>query len=293
MESARCKAFAAAAEYGSFSRAAEALHYTPSGVSQLITALEADVGFALLHRTKKGVTLTRDGERLLPAVRMLLQQEERIYQLAAEVRGLDVGELTIASYYSISAHWLPQVIQAFEKDYPNIHIKLMEGIRQEIIGWLDEASADIGFMSTGEGLSYDWIPLADDPMLAVLPKSHPLAGAESYPVQRCAEENFIMPAFGRDDDVTALFARFGITPNVRFSTLESFAAMSMAERGLGMTIMNELITKNWQCGAVLRPLEPPQYITLGMAIPSLAQAAPAVRKFAEYAVRLLTQNEHT
>lgn len=292
MESARCKAFAAAAECGSFSRAAEALNYTPSGVSQLVTALEADVGFALLHRTKKGVSLTRDGERLLPAVRMLLQQEERIYQLAAEVRGLDVGELTIASYYSISAHWLPQVIQAFEKDYPNIHIKLMEGIRQEIIGWLDEANADIGFMSTGEGLSYDWIPLADDPMLAVLPKSHPLADAESYPVRRCAQENFIMPAFGRDDDVTALFARFGITPNVRFSTFESFAAMSMAESGLGMTIMNELITKNWQCGAVLRPLDPPQYITLGMAIPSLAQASPAVRKFAEYAVRLLTQSGH-
>lgn len=291
MESARCRAFIAAAEHGSFSRAAEALSYTPSGVSQLVTALERDLGFALLHRTKKGVSLTSAGQKLLPAVRMLLQQEDRMLQLAAEVKGLDVGEITIASYYSISAHWLPRVITAFEKDYPNIHIDLMEGINNEIIGWLDDASADIGFMSGGGGLAYDWIPLADDPMLAVLPKSHPMAGAARYPVRQCAQEDFIMPAFGRDADVTALLERFGLAPRVRYSTMESFAAMSMVESGLGMTLMNELITKNWQCDVAILPLDPPQYITLGMAIPSLAQAAPAVRKFAEYAVRLLTQGE--
>lgn len=57
METSRCKAFTAAAETGSFSKAAELLSYTPSGVSQLVTALEADLGFALLRRTNKGVTV--------------------------------------------------------------------------------------------------------------------------------------------------------------------------------------------------------------------------------------------
>lgn len=291
METARCKAFIASAEQGSFSRAAEVLSYTPSGVSQLVTALENELGFALLHRSKKGVTLTPAGEKLLPAVRMLLQQEERLFQLGAEVRGLDVGEITIASYYSISAHWLPGVVAAFQKDFPNIRIKLLEGIRPEIVEWLSDAGADIGFMSDGGLPDWDWIPLAKDPMLAVLPKDHPLAGADRYPVARCETEDFIMPAFGRDADVAALFQRFGLAPNIRFSTLESFAAMSMVESGIGMTVMNELITKKWQCDVVMLPLDPPQSITLGMAIPSLDQAAPAVRKFAEYAVRMLTRGE--
>ena len=289
MESARCKAFIMAAELGSFSRAGEALSYSPSGVSQLVTALETEFGFPLLHRTKKGVTLTAAGEKLLPAVRGFIQQEERMYQMAAEVKGLDVGEIAIASYYSISNHWLPKVISAFEKDHPHIHIRLMEGIRQDVIRHLRDSSADIGFMSSGDGLGFDWIPLAEDPMLAVLPKDHPSAKLDSFPVEEFAREGFIMPAFGNDDDVAALFDKFHIEPNIRFSTFESFAAMSMVESGLGVSLMNRLITVNWQCDVVKLPLDPPQSIILGMAIPSLAQAAPAVRKFAEYAVYKLMQ----
>lgn len=291
MESARCKAFILSAELGSFSRAGEALSYTPSGVSQLVTALENEFGFSLLHRTKRGVTLTEAGEKLLPAVRSFIQQEERMLQLAAEVKGLDVGEITIASYFSISAHWLPGVIRAFERDHPHIRVKLMEGIRTEVIRWLSDASADIGFMSSGSDLAFDWIPLAEDRMLAVLPPNHPAAKGESFPIEAFARESFIMPAFGQDDDVSALFGKYRIEPIIKFSTLESFAAISMVEHGLGVSVMNELITINWKSDTVMLPLDPPQTITLGISIPSLEQAAPAVRKFAEYAVRMLTREE--
>ena len=66
METARCRAFVAAAETGSFSKAAEALSYTPSGVNQLVTALEKEFGFPLFRRNTKGVALTENGELLLP-----------------------------------------------------------------------------------------------------------------------------------------------------------------------------------------------------------------------------------
>ena len=289
MESARCKAFIMSAELGSFSRAGEALSYSPSGVSQLVTALETEFGFPLLHRSRKGVALTSAGEKLLPAVRSFIQQENRMFQLAAEVKGLDVGSITIASYYSISNHWLPKVISAFEKDHPHIHIRLMEGIRKHVIRNLKDASADIGFMSNGADLGFDWIPLAEDPMIAVLPKDHPSAKRESFPVEDFSREDFIMPAFGNDDDVMSVFEKFNIEPDIRFSTFESFAAMSMVESGLGISLMNRLITVNWQSNVVKLPLDPPQTITLGMAIPSLELAAPAVRKFALYAVHMLMQ----
>ena len=60
----------------------------------------------------------------------------------------------------------------------------------------------------------------------------------------------------------------------------------MIERGLGMSIMNELITKNFQANVVMLPLDPPQSITLGMAVPTLESASPAVIKFAEYVGRI-------
>lgn len=69
METARCRAFMVSAEAGSFTRAAEQLNYTPSGVSQLVTAFENELGFALLRRTKRGVSLTESGKLIMPAVR--------------------------------------------------------------------------------------------------------------------------------------------------------------------------------------------------------------------------------
>ena len=289
METARCRAFLAAAETGSFSKAAEALSYTPSGVNQLVTALGKELGFPVFRRNTKGVTLTENGEMLLPAVREFLRQEDRIFELSAEMNGLLIGSVTIAAYSSIATHWLPAVISAFQQDYPQIRIRLMEGIWQEVSKWLDDRAADIGFFSYQEGMPYEWIPLAEDPMLALLPKDHPLAGAEAYPLKECANDRFIMPALGCDDDVTALFAKNGIVPNVQFTTLESFSVMSMVEQGLGMSVMNQLITEKRICDVVKLPLDPPSQITLGIALHSKADISPAVRMFLKYAVRMLTK----
>ena len=88
METSRCKAFLTAAESGSFTKAAEILSYSPSGVSQLVTALEKELGFSLFVRQKKGVSLTPSGERILPAVREFLYHEECIRQLARIYAGL-------------------------------------------------------------------------------------------------------------------------------------------------------------------------------------------------------------
>lgn len=291
MESARCKAFMYAADTGSFTKAAERLNYTPSGVSQLVGALENETGLTLLRRTRKGVTLTPDGEILLPVVREFLEKENRIYELAAEVKGLLVGSVTIAAYSSISTHWLPEVIRDFEQDYPQIEIRLMEGIRQEVTRWLDEKKADIGFLSYQEPMPYEWTPLDYDEMLAVLPKDHLYASKESYPLINCETDSFIMPALGRDDDVVSLFERNGIKLNIHFTTLENFATMAMIEKGLGMSVMNNLITEKWNCDIVKIPVDPPSRITLGLAVPSYKQASPAVKRFIKYAVERLKKIE--
>jgi len=291
VESARCKAFMYAADTGSFTKAAERLNYTPSGVSQLVGALENETGLTLLKRTRKGVTLTSDGEILLPAVREFLEKENRIYELAAEVKGLLVGSVTIAAYSSISTHWLPEVIRDFEQDYPQIEIRLMEGIRQEVTRWLDEKKADIGFLSYQEPMPYEWTPLDYDEMLAVLPKDHLYASKESYPLINCETDSFIMPALGRDDDVVSLFERNGIKLNIHFTTLENFATMAMIEKGLGMSVMNNLITEKWNCDIVKIPVDPPSRITLGLAVPSYKQASPAVKRFIKYAVERLKKIE--
>ena len=291
METARCRAVLAAAETGSFSKAAEVLRYTPSGVNQLVTALESELGFSIFRRSTKGVALTENGQILLPTVREFLRQEDRLFELATEINGLLIGSVTIAAYSSIATHWLPAVIRAFQKDYPHVSIRLMEGIWQEVSAWLDDRTADIGFFSYQEGMPYEWIPLAEDPMLALLPPDHPLAGAASYPLKNCEEDSFIMPALGCDDDVEALFRRNGIVPKIRFTTMESFSAMSMVEQGLGISVMNRLITEKHICSIAMLPVDPPSRITMGVALHSKTDASPAVKMFLKYAVRMLTRTE--
>ena len=116
MDTARCRAFLAAAETGSFSKAAEALSYTPSGVNQLVSAFEKELGFPVFRRNTKGVSLTENGELLLPVVREFLRQEDRIFELSAEMNGLLIGSVNIAAYSSIATQWLPAVIGAFQFD---------------------------------------------------------------------------------------------------------------------------------------------------------------------------------
>ncbi len=282
METARCRAFLAAADTGSFSKAAELLSYTPSGVSQLVSALEADMGFPLLRRTNKGVSVTAEGSMLIPVIREFLNSEDNIYELAADTKGLLIGSVTVAAYSSMATHWLPEIISRFQSDYPQIKITLLEGVRQEVVKWLDDKRADIAFMSYREPFPYDWVPLHEDRMMAVLPKDHPCAGLESYPFELCRNEKLVLAGFGHDDDVMPLFEEFGIEPNIRFSTVESYSALQMVEKGLGISILNELITRNWPCEVVKLPISPPRSITLGIALTSFRHASPAVRRFVKY-----------
>ena len=291
METARCKAFLYAAETGSITKAAEELSYTPSGVSQLIQAFENEIGAQLLHRDKRGVTLTEEGKRFIPVVRELLNNEAAIEQLSAEIRGLTVGTVNIAAYSSIATHWLPAVIKEFQKQYPGIEIRLHEGVRQEVEELLAAKKADLAFMSYKEPMNFEWIPLAEDPMLAVLCKSHPMAKRKKYPLKRCEEESFIMPAMGMDEDVTNMIRENGLNLEVAFQTQENFSAIAMIEQGLGMSIMNQLITDRLDYDVVKVPVDPPQHIALGIAISSLKNATPAVRKFVGMATEMLSNKD--
>lgn len=147
MDTSRYRAFVQASDQGSLSKAARTLNYTPSGVSQLITALERDLGFSVLERNPHGVQPTSEGSRILPAARAVVQEEERLLQVSSEIKGLAIGQVTIGSYPSVAAHWLPGVIKVFHERYPNIEVRIMEGIHQEITEWLDSKEADVGFMS--------------------------------------------------------------------------------------------------------------------------------------------------
>lgn len=101
-----------------------------------------------------------------------------------------------------------------------------------------------------------------------------------------------MPGMGIDNDVAGVLARNNLHPKISFTTIEDYATMGMVEQGLGISVLDELITKRWECNVVKMPLDPPQFITFGLAIHSLKGASPAVKRFVDFAVKMLTEAQN-
>ena len=289
MDSSRCKAFVAAVEEGSFTAAGKVLDYTTSGVSQLVSALEDDLGFPLLIRKSRGVVMTKEGELIYPEAVEYINKEKAIYRIASELSGADVGKVSIASYSSVATHILPGIIKEFVEQYPSIQITLQEGTKSQIENMVANNTADLAFSTRLQNPGYSWIPFLEDKMVIVLPKDHPRANDDVYPVSEATKEVFIMQGEGADIDTLDLFNRHSIVPNVRFTTVENHTAINMVEEGLGVSIMNEFITKSWGSDVSIIPLDPPESIVIGISLPSLEIAPPAVRRFIMFATDRLTK----
>ena len=177
-------------EAGSLSAAAERLGYTPSGVSRIVAALEAETGFPLLRREHRGVRPTAECEQLLPHLHRLAAAQRQYDQEAAAILGLERGQLTVGSSYGSYVARLARAAAAFSREHPGVRVEIMTGSSTELGRALQEGRADLCVISRREG-AFDWVPLRRDPLAAVVPADHPLAGGGAFPLERFSEEPFI------------------------------------------------------------------------------------------------------
>lgn len=276
------EAFVKAAELGSFTRAAEALSYTQSGVSRMIGELERDWGVRLLARNRAGVRLTSEGERLIDQVRRVCAEQRKLEALAGELNGLQTGLIRIGTLSSMATHWLPTIVRRFQQDYPAIDYELLLGDYLEIEQWVLDGRVDCAFVRLPVHARLQTTFLARDRMLAVLPEGHLLARLDRVPFASLAEEPFLLLQKGANDEILQLFRAEGVTPDVRFTTWDDYAIMSMAENGLGVSILPELILRRCPYRIELRELDPPAWRDIGVAVRSRDELPLAVERFLEY-----------
>ena len=279
METARLRAFIETADRGSVKAAADSLGYTPSAISQLITALEKELGITLFVRSQKGMKLTSEGSEMLPLVRAYLTHEEEIYTFAAELKGVTRGKITIATYPSIATTWLPEIVRRFKNDYPGIQVNLMECIKSDIVHHFEQNEADLAFLAYSEPFPYEWIPLAESNIIAAIPEDHRFAKAKSFPIAECENDDFIMGSWGKEMEIWEILNRNGVHPELKYTTYDTPASLAMVRMGLGTAYVNELSAQFWNEHLVKLPLDPPQKITFGVAFPSKERMTGAARKF--------------
>ncbi len=275
-------AFIRTVEYGSFTKAAEMLNYSQSGISRMIHDLEQEWRVVLLERSRAGVRLTSDGMKLLPHAKSLCTEYQKLQMEVDELNGLQSGLIRIGTFSSVATHWLPNIIREFQKDYPNIDYELLLGDYTEIEEWIADGRVDCGFLRLPTHLDFETIFLEQDALMVILPEDHPLAGCERFPVAALCDDPFMLLEKGAKTEVSEIFERCNLTPQVHFTTWDDYAIMSMVESGLGISILPQLILKRVPYHIVAKELDVPAYRNIGLALRDKKTASLAVKRFLEY-----------
>ena len=275
-------AFIKTVEYGSFTKAAEILNYSQSGISRMINDLEKEWNVSLLERNRTGVKLTSDGMKILPIAQSVCSEFNRLQEQVDEINGLESGLIRIGTFSSVATHWLPNIIKEFQKDYPNIDYELLLGDYTEIEEWIKTGRVDLGFLRLPTTEEFETIFLEEDKLLVVLPENHPLAECDKFPVKALCDYPFMLLEKGAKAEISEIFERNNITPNVHFTTWDDYAVMSMVEGGLGIAILPQLILRRIPYKIVAKELDVPAYRKIGIAYREKAKLPLAVKKFIDY-----------
>lgn len=293
MESKKLEALVMAVDLGSFTKAAEVLGYTQSGLTHMMNSLEKEVGFTLLERGRNGVSLTAEGERIAPAIREFLQANSRLDNMIAQVASSRAEVIRVSAYASIAMHWLPGIIQRFREEYPEVDVDIrMADHVDSPYELLAQGKMDAIFVSPQDEGSYEWIHLADDTMYAVLPPDYDAQGCDSFPLEAFEGRDFIMPSQGFDRDIMRIFNRIGVKPHILPTWVDDPTVINMVSHRLGISMMTELTVRGRTSGVCLLPVAPASSRELGVAVHTLDGASEGLRRFIECTRRVVSEMTH-
>jgi DNA-binding transcriptional LysR family regulator len=282
----------AVAERGNFSEAALDLAISQSAVSHAIANLEEQLGVVLLTRGRHGATLTPVGDRIISHARSMMNLLEIIGKEANLEKGLQGGQVRLASFRSVATHVLPSAIALFHQRFPNISITITElpgclSVEQ----MLREGRADVGITLLPSTEEFDVWELLRDEYLVLVPANYAIpndqvtwAELQKYPL--------ILPSEG--DECRRLIlehcARCGHKLNPTYEVREDSTVVGMVKQGLGVAIIARLAAEPLPTEVKVYGL--PIYLerVIGVAISAIALHPPATYAFLEVLKEYAEQN---
>ena len=273
------KIFVSVAETNSISYTAELLGYTQSGISHSIKRLEKDLGLQLFIRDRYGVHLTPIGRDFLQKVRVLMSENEKLEQFIFNIKGLEVGSLNIGTFSSISVNWLPDIINKFNMEHPNIIINLKEGGVKDLNDWITESKVDFAFSEYDNSSELEFLHILEDKYVAIFPKSFSVENMNTFPVENFNGQKFIIPELSYNNRVYDILKSENIRPLIRFSSQNDYSIISMVENNLGWSISTELVIEKEKHRINYLPLEPSYYRKLGISMKKFKDLSPAAKTF--------------
>jgi DNA-binding transcriptional LysR family regulator len=240
MELRQLEYFVAVAEEANFTRAAERVHISQSGISAQVRRLEQQLGAELIDRSARTATLTPAGSAALEHARAVIAAASAVQQAVDEVTGLLRGRLVIAMVTACTVRPLFDALSAFHAAHPGVELSLLEDGSDRLIERVRSGEADLaltGVAAMPAGL--EGFPVIRERLVAAVPADHPLARRKrvtladiaAHPVICMPEGTGIRTVFDRG------CAARGARPDIALQASAPSAVADLAARGLGVAIL--------------------------------------------------------
>lgn len=259
MELRQLEYFVAVAEERNFTRAAERVHISQSGVSAQIRQLERELGAELFDRSGRTATLTVAGKAALGHARTALAAARAVAEAVGEVTDLIRGRLTVGMVVGCTVTPLFDALASFHRAHPGVEIALLEDNSDRLVQAVRTGTVNLALVGTAattpDGL--EALTIISERLVAAVPPGHALAGADRVTLRGLGGHPVIcMP---RGTGLRTVFdlacAARGLHPAI---TLEAGAADAMADlaaRGLGVAVLSASMAESYRDRLVARTIE--------------------------------------
>ncbi|MER8035079.1 LysR family transcriptional regulator [Streptomyces hydrogenans] len=278
--------FVAVAEERNFTRAAERVHISQSGVSAQIRRLEHELGAELFDRSARTVTLTVAGEAALAHARAALASAEAVGRAVDEVTGLVRGRLTVGMVVGCTVTPLFDALAAFHEAHPGVEVLLQEDHSDRLAEGVRNGTVDLALIgaaaATPDGL--DALTIISEGLVAAVPPGHPLAGRDDLALRDLTPHPLVtMPAgTGLRAVLDQACAAQDLRPSVTLEAGAADAIADLAVRGLGVAVLSTSMASSHTDRLVSVPLHDVSVPAL-LALVWKPAHAPTVRAFLTHA----------
>lgn len=279
------RAFLAVAQCLSFAQAGERLHLSQPALSLTIKGLEDDLGGQLLSRTTRSVSLTPEGETLLPLARQLLADWDNTEELLRQRFTLQLGKVSIAAMPSFAGNLLPGALKVFRDRYPRVNVAVHDVINEEVLELVRHRRVELGIgFEPDSSSSLVFTPFYMDRFVAVVPKDSPLAERGEVTWSELLQQDFI--ALQRPSAVRLLLEQDLHTQHGKLSVAFESHQLStigrMVANGLGVSAVPSLCIQQMRelgahCIALVEPRIERRIGLMMLADHKLSAAAQALR----------------
>ncbi|HEY9632692.1 MAG TPA: LysR family transcriptional regulator [Coleofasciculaceae cyanobacterium] len=262
------RALVAVVDLGNFSSAALHLELSQSTISHAIATLEEELGVVLLVRGRHGASLTHTGEQVIQEARQILHLLGVIQKKANLAKGLQAGQVRVASVRSIATNVLPEVIARFRNKFPAITVVIAEYDRYaEVEQALRESHADVGFTSLPTTAEFEAWELFRDEFVVLLSPGE-LDQDASLSWEQLTDYPMIVNLRSPQHNKTVRdhLAQFGQSLKFDYEVREDSTVISMVRQGLGSTVIARLAAEPIPEGIQVRSLPVPLERVIGVAI---------------------------